>query len=156
ALALDMGAVPEDLERSMVERLIELIEDAAWHLFIGEISFPSVLLVLSEAGHDDVVIKVSQQTTSPSLGYQVVKGSTSSGGSWEGGRRQSQGQFRLGALDAWVSTRIPGIEQTEGLVGFEELHINPAIGGVETHESGRYETLFGLVKSSWEVGGDQL
>lgn len=156
AFALDMGAVPDDLESSMVERLIELIEAADWHLIIGEISFPSVLRVLSEAGHDDVVIKVSQQTTSPSLGYQVANGNTSLGENWDGGSGQSQSHFMLGAMDAWLLTRIPGIEQTEESVGFEELLINPAIGGDLTHASGSYETPFGLVESSWEVGDDQL
>src|SRR5699024_11528127 len=74
---------------------------------------------------------------------------------WDGGSGQSQSHFMLGAMDAWLLTRIPGIEQTEDSVGFEELLINPAIGGDLTHASGSYETPYGLVESSWAVEDDQ-
>lgn len=149
ALALDMGAVPDELRRAQLDRLIGLIEAADWHLVMGEISFPSVLRVLSEAGRDDVVLRIASQTTSPSLGFQVVNGATALGEFWDGGSGQSQNHFMLGAMDAWLTTRLTGIDQADGSVGFRRLLIDPAIVGDLAHAGGSYATPYGEVRSSW-------
>lgn len=152
ALALDMGAVPAELRSAQLDRLVGLIEAAGWHLVMGEISFPSVLRVLSEAGRDDVVLRIASQTTSPSLGFQVVNGATSLGEFWDGGSGQSQNHFMLGAMDAWLTTRLTGIGQAEHSVGFRRLLVDPAIVGDLAHAGGSYTTPYGEVRTSWQRG----
>ncbi|GHF33520.1 alpha-L-rhamnosidase [Amycolatopsis bartoniae] len=149
ALALDMGAVPADLRAAQVRHLVDTIQNAGWHLVMGEISFPSVLRVLSESGRDDVVYTVATQTTSPSLGHQVVSGLTALGETWDGGSGQSQDHFMLGAMDAWLTTRLTGIEQTADSTGFRELVIDPAVVGDLKSASGSYESKYGQVATSW-------
>ncbi|WP_305787617.1 family 78 glycoside hydrolase catalytic domain [Symbioplanes lichenis] len=153
ALALDMGAVPADLEAAQLRHLVDSIQGTGNHLVMGEISFPSVLRVLSENGRDDVVYAVASQTTSPSLGYQVVRGNTSLGETWDGGSGQSQNHFMLGALDSWILTRLTGIGQAEGSAGFDKLVIDPAVVGDLTHAEGSYDTPHGTVKVSWQRTG---
>jgi alpha-L-rhamnosidase len=154
ALALDMGAVPADQRDAQLTRLVDLIRAAGWHLVMGEISFPSVLRVLSGAGRDDVVLQIAEQTTSPSLGFQVQAGLTALGETWDGGSGQSQSHFMLGALDGWLTTRLTGIGQVEGSVGFSRLLIDPAVVGDLTSASGSYVTPYGEVRTAWTRNAD--
>jgi alpha-L-rhamnosidase len=153
ALALDMGAVPAEHRKAQLDHLVGLIEGADWHLVMGEISFPSVLRVLSEAGRDDVVLRIASQTTSPSLGFQVVSGNTALGEFWDGGSGQSQNHFMLGAMDAWLMTRLTGIDQADDSAGFRRLVIDPAIVGDLAHAEGSYATPYGEVRSAWRRDG---
>ncbi|MGK3207990.1 family 78 glycoside hydrolase catalytic domain [Amycolatopsis sp. MEPSY49] len=149
ALALDMGAVPAGLRAGLTQHLVDTIEAAGWHLVMGEISFPSVLRVLSAAGRDDVVYRIATQTTSPSLGHQVQAGLTALGETWDGGSGQSQDHFMLGALDGWLTTRLTGIGQAPGSVGFRNLVIDPAVVGDLTSASGSYESPYGRISTTW-------
>ncbi|UOZ03059.1 family 78 glycoside hydrolase catalytic domain [Amycolatopsis sp. WQ 127309] len=153
ALALDMGAVPADLRAGQTQHLVDVIEAAGWHLVMGEISFPSVLRVLSAAGRDDVVHRIATQTTSPSLGYQVQAGLTALGETWDGGSGQSQDHFMLGALDGWLTTRLTGIGQAAGSAGFKNLVIDPAVVGDLTSASGSYDSPQGRISTAWTKSG---
>ena len=54
----------------------------------------------------------------------------------------------LGAMDAWLMTRLTGIGRAEGSVGFRRLLVDPAIEGDLTHAQGSYETPYGDVSSA--------
>jgi alpha-L-rhamnosidase len=153
ALALDIGAVPAELREAQLRHLVDAITAAGDHLVLGEISFPSALRVLSEAGRDDVVHRIARQTTSPSLGFQVRAGLTALGETWDGGSGQSQDHFMLGALDAWLLRRVTGIDQSAGSVGFRDLVIAPAVGGGPDRASGSYRTPYGEVATAWRRAG---
>ncbi|MFG1643213.1 family 78 glycoside hydrolase catalytic domain [Amycolatopsis sp. NPDC049252] len=155
ALALDMGAVPADLRAGQTQHLVDVVEAAGWHLVMGEISFPSVLRVLSAAGRDDVVYRIATQTTSPSLGHQVVAGLTALGETWDGGSGQSQDHFMLGAMDGWLTTRLTGIGQAAGSAGFKDLVIDPAVVGDLTSASGSYESPQGRIATAWTKSGGE-
>jgi alpha-L-rhamnosidase len=145
AIALDMGAVPDDQRQRLQAHLVASIESAGWHLQLGEISLAGVFRVLP----DDVIYKIATQTTSPSYGYQVLHGATTLGESWDGGSGQSQDHFMLGAIDSWFTGRLAGIGQAPGSVGYRKLLIAPAVVGDLTHVEGRYRTPYGEVRSEW-------
>ncbi|MFD0851832.1 alpha-L-rhamnosidase C-terminal domain-containing protein, partial [Actinomadura adrarensis] len=149
AIALDMGAVPDDQRQRLLDHLISSIEDAGWNLLLGEISLPSAFRVLSEAGRDDVIYRIATQTDSPSYGYQVVNGNTALGESWDGGNGQSQNHFMLGSIDSWFTSRLAGIDQAPGSAGFRRLLIKPSVVGDLTHASGTRMTPYGEVRTSW-------
>jgi alpha-L-rhamnosidase len=149
ALALDVGAVPAGLRDAQLTHLVDAITAAGDHLIIGEISFPSVLRVLSGAGRDDVVYRVATQTTSPSLGRQVVGGNTALGETWDGGSGQSQDHFMLGAMDGWLLRRVTGIDQAPGSAGFRRLVIAPAVTGGPAAASGSYVSPYGKIATAW-------
>ncbi|MCO5997272.1 family 78 glycoside hydrolase catalytic domain [Actinoallomurus rhizosphaericola] len=150
ALALDMGAVPSDQRQRLLDHLVAGIQAAGYHLLLGEISLPSVFRVLP----DDVIYKIATQTTSPSLGYQVVHGNTTLGESWDGGSGQSQDHFMLGSIDAWFTSNLAGIRQAPGSTGFRRLLIAPSVVGDLTRAEGRYRTPFGEARSEWTKADD--
>ncbi len=156
ALALDVHAVPAELRDQQLQHLIDAITAQGDHLVMGEISFPSVLNVLTAAGRDDVVYRIATQTTSPSLGHQVVAGLTALGETWDGGSGQSQDHFMLGALDAWMLRRVTGIDQKPGSAGFRDLIIAPATEGGPASASGSYLSPYGRISSSWIRTGDTV
>ncbi|MEU8239137.1 family 78 glycoside hydrolase catalytic domain [Actinoplanes missouriensis] len=156
ALALDIKAVPDNARPGQLQHLIDAIEAKDNHLIMGEISFPSVLQVLSEAGRDDVIYQVATQTTSPSLGFQVKQGLTSLGETWDGGSGQSQNHFMLGALDAWMQRRITGIDQKPGSAGFRDLVIAPAVSGGPASASGSFLSPYGRIATAWTRTGDRI
>jgi alpha-L-rhamnosidase len=151
ALALDMRAVPDDAAwNRLFAHLVSTVEASGYHALLGEISWPSLLNVLSAGGRDDIVYQIATQTTSPSLGYQVVHGQTALGESWDGGNSASGNHFMLGAIDGWFIRRLAGIGQTGESVGFRSLLVAPSVVGDLTHASGTYQTLYGQVRSAWK------
>ncbi|WP_405771660.1 glycoside hydrolase family 78 protein [Streptomyces sp. NBC_00080] len=156
ALALDMGAYPEGQKDRLLAHFTAAVETAGFHLLLGEISLPAAFRVLSEAGRDDVVQRIATRTTSPSYGYQVAAGNTTLGESWDGGPGQSQNHFMLGAIDSWFTSRIAGIAQTPGSVGYAELLIDPAVEGDLTSASGSYRTPYGLARTDWARTDDRF
>ncbi|GAA4615154.1 family 78 glycoside hydrolase catalytic domain [Actinoallomurus liliacearum] len=157
AFALDMGVVPADQRQAVTDHLVTSIEAKGYHLTVGEISLPAVFRVLSAAGRDDVLLKVAQQVTAPSYGYQVVHGATTLTEYWDGPTGYgSQDHFMLGAIDEWFNAGLAGIRQADGGAGFTDLVIRPAVVGDLTGASGTYETPRGQVASSWRREGGTL
>ncbi|WP_329567958.1 family 78 glycoside hydrolase catalytic domain [Streptomyces sp. NBC_01361] len=156
ALALDMGAYPDGQRAPLLAHLVSSIESAGHHLLLGEISLPAAFRVLSEAGRDDVVYKIATRTTSPSYGYQVLAGNTTLGESWDGGSGQSQNHFMLGAIDAWFTQRLAGLDQTPDSVGYRELRIAPAVVGDLTSAGATHTTPYGEAATRWSLDGDRL
>ncbi|MFJ8826027.1 family 78 glycoside hydrolase catalytic domain [Streptomyces sp. NPDC102467] len=156
ALALDMGAYPEGQRPRLLAHLVSSVQAADHHLLLGEISLPAAFRVLSRSGRDDIVYKIATQTTSPSYGYQVLAGNTTLGESWDGGSGQSQNHFMLGAIDAWFTRSLAGLDQTPDSVGYRELRIAPAVVGDLTSASATYTTPYGEAASRWRRDGGRL
>ncbi|GAA2297535.1 family 78 glycoside hydrolase catalytic domain [Streptomyces kunmingensis] len=156
ALALDMGAYPDGERPRLLAHLVDSIEAARHHLLLGEISLPAAFRVLSQEGRDDVVYKVATQTTSPSYGYQVLAGNTTLGESWDGGSGQSQNHFMLGAIDAWFTRGLAGLDQTPDSIGYRKLRIAPAVVGDLTSARATYTTPYGEAATQWRRDGDRL
>ncbi|SDU81212.1 family 78 glycoside hydrolase catalytic domain [Jiangella alkaliphila] len=151
ALALDMGVVPPADRERVLAHLLASIQAADHHLTVGEIALPSVIRVLHENGHDDVMYRIATQVTSPSYGYQVLNGATSLTENWDGPTSgNSQNHFMLGAIDEWFTGALAGIGQREGSTSYRDLEIAPSVVGDLTQVEGRYATPFGEVVSSWQ------
>ncbi|MFI1964922.1 family 78 glycoside hydrolase catalytic domain [Streptomyces pathocidini] len=153
ALALDMGAVPAGERARLLDHFVGSVEAAGHHLVLGEISLPAAFRVLSEAGRDDTVYRIANQTTSPSYGYQVLAGNTTLGETWDGGSGQSQNHFMLGAIDSWFTSRLAGIQQKPGSTGYRELLLAPSVVGDLESASGSYRTPYGTVRTDWRRDG---
>lgn len=157
AFALDMGVVPADRRQAVTDHLVKGIEAKGHHLTVGEIALPAVFRVLSAAGRDDVLLRVAQQVTAPSYGYQVVHGATTLTEYWDGPTGYgSQDHFMLGAIDEWFNAGLAGIRQADGSTGFTDLVIRPAVVGDLISASGTYETPRGQVASAWSRDGRTL
>lgn len=156
ALALDMGAYPAGERDRLLAHFVTSVKAAGHHLLLGEISLPAAFRVLSAADRDDIIHAIATQTTSPSYGYQVRAGNTTLGESWDGGPGQSQNHFMLGAIDSWFTSRVAGIAQTPGSVGYAELLIDPAVEADMTSASASYRTPYGVARTAWQRDADRF
>ncbi|MEV7990582.1 alpha-L-rhamnosidase C-terminal domain-containing protein [Streptomyces sp. NPDC086077] len=59
----------------------------------------------------------------------------------------------LGAIDAWFTGRLAGIQQRPGSVGYRELLIDPATVGDLTSAADSYTTPYGKVRTKWSRAG---
>ena len=77
ALALDMGAVPAELQDEVFKSFLDSLEAANWHFTVGEIGLPALFRVLMAHNRNDIVYTLMSQTTKSSYGYQISQGATS-------------------------------------------------------------------------------
>jgi alpha-L-rhamnosidase len=147
ALALDMDAPPAGERQAVLDHLVANLETNGYHLNLGEIGLAAIFRVLSAEGRDDVVYKIATQTTQPSYGAMILRGATSLTEFWDGSG--SQNHFMLGAIDSWFTSNLVGIRQQADSAGFDELVIDPAVVGDLEHAEGSYDSVHGLVRSSW-------
>jgi alpha-L-rhamnosidase len=157
AMALDMGIVPFDERRAVLDQLVASIRAAGNHVNTGVVSWLAFIRALSAGGRDDVLFDIATQTTSPSYGFQIAQGATSLTESWDGPLAgDSQNHMMFGALDEWFTASLAGIQQVPVGIAYEELVIKPSIVGGLTHVKGSYRTPQGLVESEWSImpGGE--
>ncbi|WP_230993265.1 alpha-L-rhamnosidase C-terminal domain-containing protein [Streptomyces endocoffeicus] len=62
----------------------------------------------------------------------------------------------LGAIDSWFTSRVAGIAQTPGSVGYAELLIDPAVEGDMTSASASYRTPYGVARTAWQRDADRF
>jgi alpha-L-rhamnosidase len=103
------------------------------------------------------------RTEYPSWLYPVTKGATTIWERWDGiktdGSFQNAGMnsfnhYAYGAVGDWMYRTITGINQTSP--GFKTFYIKPEIGGELTYAKASYNSMYGEIKSSWELNDNSL
>lgn len=77
ALALDMGAVPEEYVGEVFQSMLDELERFDWVFSLGEIGLPSLLRTLQKHEREDAIFRLMTQTKASSYGYQIENGATS-------------------------------------------------------------------------------
>jgi alpha-L-rhamnosidase len=150
AFALDLGVVTEDLQPKVTGHLLESIAKAGDHLRVGEVALPAVFRVLAAAGADEVVHGIATRTDWPSYGFQLEHGATALTEAWDGPTRGlSQNHFMLGAIDDWFTSRLAGLGQQDGSVGYRRPLISPVPTSELTAAAASMLTPYGRLASSW-------
>lgn len=148
ALALEAGLVPAGLRAQVLERFVRLVRDADDHVEVGEIGLHAAVEVLSRERRDDVLHDWLQRTDGVSYGAMLRRGATSLPESWTS-PRASQNHYMLGAIGAWFTARVAGISQADGSVGWQDVVIEPALVGDVASASAAFESVRGVIASSW-------
>lgn len=137
-----------------------------YSLMTGFIGTAWVSKALSDCSHNDIAYRLLQQTTYPSWLYSVEQGATTI---WErlnsythtrgfGGnnRMNSFNHYSFGAVAAWMYNYSLGIERDEAYPGFKHFLLKPEPDptGEMTYAQGYYDSMYGRIKSSWKIDGD--
>jgi alpha-L-rhamnosidase len=77
AIALDMGAVPEEHIPAVFNSLLSELERYSYTFTLGEIGLPSLIRVLHAHDREDIIFRLMTQTEKSSYGYQIMNGATS-------------------------------------------------------------------------------
>ena len=159
-LALKFGLVPEDHRNAVIARLVDdIMVKHHGHLTVGLIGMQWLMQTLSDIGRPDVAWTIATQTTRPSWGYMLSKGSTTIWERWDydtrdPGMNSEALLIQAGNLDAWFYQTLGGIRPAAP--GFKKILIEPSVVGDLTWVKSHFDSPYGRIVSNWQIKNHQL
>lgn len=131
------------------KRLLEALESYGWRLGTGFLSTPLILDVLAEIDIE-YAYQLLENEKMPGWLFMPKNGATTIWESWEGNQAQggiaSLNHYSKGAVCEWLFKTMCGIN----VAGENTFMIRPRPGGTFTSASFSYNSIYGLVSSSWQ------
>ncbi|MGN1419901.1 MAG: family 78 glycoside hydrolase catalytic domain [Eubacterium sp.] len=132
------------------KRLIKALDNYGWRLGTGFLSTPLILGVLDKYDLDSAY-KLLENEQMPGWLFMSKMGATTIWESWEGTEAQggiaSLNHYSKGAVCQWLFSTMCGIN----VDGENHFVISPKPGGHFTFANAEYKSVFGTVKSGWEI-----
>lgn len=162
-LALEFDMLPEELRKQAAQRLVDNIKSYGNHLTTGFLGTPYLCHVLTRYGHNDIAYTLLFQKSYPSWLYPVTQGATTIWERWDGQKPDSTFQtvgmnsfnhYAYGAIGDWMYRIIGGIEI--GAPGYKKVIIQPQPHENLSFARASYESVYGIIKSSWQRQGNQM
>lgn len=149
---LALGLLDGEVKKNVENRLEKALAENDWKIGTGFLSTPFILPVLTGAGKLDIAFKVLENEECPGWLYEPKHGATTIWETWEGYRldgrpKESHNHYAFGAVCEWLFNTMAGIN----VAGENEFLIAPHFGGSLAHASANYKSVFGEVKSNWEL-----
>ena len=147
---LYMDMLDEEQTAFAKRRLVKALENYNWRLGTGFLSTPLILYVL--AFYDiEAAYKLLENEERPGWLSMPKAGATTIWEAWEGPEGEQGGigslnHYSKGAVVEWLFSVMCGINVT----GENRFTIAPRPGGHFTHAKASYNSVFGLIESSWE------
>jgi alpha-L-rhamnosidase len=152
--ALYHGLVPPEEHDKVVARLADIIEKNSGHLDAGILGTKYLIDSLTAAGRADLVYGMATKTDYPSWGRWLEQGATTLWEQWDGGA--SRNHIMFGHVSAWFYETLAGILPDPEAVGFKHIILKPQLLGDLKWVRAEHESLYGVIKSAWEIHGDRL
>jgi alpha-L-rhamnosidase len=159
SFALFLGLVDKNRVPRVVENLVNDVKIHDYHLTTGNLCTKYLLEMLTEHGHQEVAYKIATRETYPSWGYMLAKGATTLWERWEyatGSGMNSHNHPMMGSVDSWFYKYLVGIIPDDKVPGFERFNIHPYIINDLDFVEGEYNSVKGLIKSSWRKEQDVI
>ena len=155
---LYMDIVDGEERAAIAKRLNDLVTANRYCVGTGFLTTYQILNVLTDNGYSETAYKMLENEECPGWLYEVDKGATTI---WEGWdaidpntgkvKAKSLNHYSPGAAMSWLWTRCCGIRPAEP--GYKAVTIKPYPGGKLTYAKASYESVSGLIESSWQISG---
>lgn len=164
-LTLMFDLVEEKDRKRTVDTLVKYLEENGFHLTTGFLGTPYLCDALSRNGRIDVAYKLLLQTDYPSWLYQVTKGATTVWEHWDGLKpdgsfwspdMNSFNHYAYGAIGDWMYRVVAGLDLGEEKPGYKHIVIRPQPGGDLSFACAELESVYGAVKSAWQIEADTM
>ncbi len=152
--ALYHGLVPPDQQRRVMDNLVAMIEKNNGFLDAGILGTKYLIDSLTANGRADVVYGMAAQVGYPSWGRWIAEGATTLWEQWDG--NASRNHIMFGHISAWFYQVLTGITPDPDAVGFKHFSIRPQLLGDVNWVRAEHESLYGTIRSAWEIKGDRL
>ncbi len=152
--ALYHGLVHPAERQRVVDKLVAMIEKNDNHLDAGILGTKYLIDALTANGRADVVYKMATKTTYPSWGHWIEQGATTLWEKWDGS--ESRNHIMFGHISAWFYQALAGINLSPDAVGFKHFVIKPQLLGDITWVRAEHESMYGTIKSAWDIKGDRF
>ncbi|WP_051342310.1 alpha-L-rhamnosidase [Pseudonocardia spinosispora] len=164
-VALAFGLLPDELVVPAVDRLCTLIEARGHRLTTGFLGVALLAPTLTAHGRADLAHALLVQTEHPSWGYSIANGATTIWERWDGwtedkgvqaAAMNSYNHYSLGSIGEWLYRGVAGIDQASGSLAWRELVVHPHPGPAVRRAHAEYDSVRGLVRSSWHIEGGRF
>ena len=157
AMPLEMGMVATSNTASVLNAIVQDLNNRNMVFTSGEISFRYLLRALTDYGRPDLVYDINTRTATASYGYVLGAGATSLTESMLADTGDSQIHFMWGQLAEWFYHDLAGIQNDpSGGGGFKKIIIAPVLTGSMTSVSGSYTATSGSISDVWSRTGKNL
>ncbi len=154
ALALHWGIVAGELQEKVLAHLVAEVEAYDRHFDCGILGTKTVLQALSDHGRADLAFALATQTTYPSFGEWIERGSNTLWESFEG--RDSHNHHMFSDVGAFFYKTLAGIRPDEGAPGFRHTVLAPQpVDGLDFVRAW-HETPHGTLRCAWQRTGEGL
>lgn len=161
-LAIGFDLLTDEMTEKAGLQLVKQIKLADNHLRTGFLGTPLLAPVLDKIGRADIAFDLLFKQTYPSWLYSVNQGATTMWERWDGfsherGFAKKQGSlnhYAYGAIGQWLYERLVGIRPATP--GYQSIVIEPLLTDKLERVSGSFESVYGMIKSSWNKQNDQL
>lgn len=158
-LALSFDLLPDELISNAAQYLAKDVSKMG-HLTTGFVGTPLLCKTLSDHGYEDLAYMLLNRKKYPSWLYPVTQGATTIWERWDGqkpdGTFQNDGMnsfnhYAYGAIGEWLYTYVAGINIDVENPGYKHILFHPHPGGGLTNANAEIESVYGLIKSAWEI-----
>lgn len=158
ALALSFDLLPEHLFEKAANYFASDVEKFG-HLTTGFLGTPLLCSTLSKIGRDDLAFMLLNRKEFPSWLYPVTQDATTIWERWDTQKpdgtiiegMNSFNHYAYGAIGEWMYNHIAGLSIDPSNPGYKHILLNPHPGGGLTNAKAEFQSLYGLVKSDWEI-----
>ena len=148
-----------------VDLLCELLDEHDGHLQTGFVGTPFICKALSDNGKLTEAYDLLLKQDYPSWLYQVKAGATTIWEHWDGLKpdgsmwspdMNSFNHYAYGAVGEWLYTAVAGLNIDEEAPAYKHTIIRPRIGGGLSFAEASHLSLYGEIRSRWEVEGQKV
>ena len=167
AIPLVMGICDPTNRAAVVDAIVRDVRSRGNALTAGDVGYRYLLRALADAGRNDVIFDMNNQSDKPGYGMQLKKGKTSLTEAWDGG--SSQNHFMLGQIEEWFYHDLAGIQDGgAGILpadsadvdvpspGFKAILIAPHPVGDVTWTKANYNSIRGKIVCNWKRDEQQF
>lgn len=164
-IALYFNLVPEEYRQKTTDALLKLLAKENGHLVTGFVGTPYFCHALSQNGHTKEAYELLLKDDFPSWLYQVKMGATTVWEHWDGMKpdgtmwspdMNSFNHYAYGAIGEWLYRAVAGIDIDEKEPGYKHAIIHPHLGGGLTYVKGEYKSVYGTIKTYWQLDRDKV
>jgi alpha-L-rhamnosidase len=155
-LPLSVGLTPLSHSQRVADFIATDIRKKNIHPTTGVLTTHFLLPLLTEYNHHNLAYQLISQTSKPSWGYMVERGSSTIWGSWDGNDEDMMYQLALASAGEWLFAYLAGIRPDSKYPGFKHSIIDPEPVGDLKWVKSYVRTAYGKLLVSWEKEGKNL
>ncbi len=160
AMALSFDLIPDELHEKSAAFFAADVKKFG-HLTTGFLGTPLLCSTLSAVGRDDLAFMLLNRKTYPSWLYPVTQGATTIWERWDTQKpdgtiidgMNSFNHYAYGAIGEWLYNYVAGINLDANKPGYKHILFHPHPGGGLSNASAEIQSMYGAVKSAWEIKG---
>lgn len=159
SLALAFDLLPDNLKKNAADYLAADVKKMG-HMTTGLVGTPLLCKTLSATGNEDLAFMLLNRKKYPSWLYPVMQGATTIWERWDGQKpdgtfqdvaMNSFNHYAYGAIGEWLYKYVAGLDIDPEHPGYKHILFFPHPGGALTQASAELKSMYGPIKSSWNI-----